>query len=404
MPPLRNHRESQPFSFPAYDMKSMGSRPLPALDAGEVLAMAASPEADPEMLLTIWIKSTCPRVKHALARNPATPVDALLRLWKTDPGAILENPVILVWEFAKPGSPRKILPASLQFSLYQFLLDRPEFDQHHNFISEDEVVRFLGKNGGARLKVPAHLVVRDERPAVRCALLEHAVRHLCENSGRPLGFPLEAIDALAGDSSQSVRHALLIAIAKDWIRPEPLDADHVVWLVSEMRARGGASFPRPIAQWPCLVSEMIERLSLGADEEWLAALARHPKASPGFHARMAANDSAAVRASVAASTRDEALLRGFFIDKNPLVRCGLASSPHLPRDLQMPLLESKDSRILLALLKNPATTSEILERLAGLPNLGIERLLRNHPNTPARILARLPQPYPDFSDHAADQP
>ena len=142
---------------------------------------------------------------------------------------------------------------------------------------------------------------------------------------------------------------------------------------------------------------------MGADDELIAVLAKHPHASLQFQSRMAAHNSALVRASVASSTRDEALMRKLFSDRDPLVRCGLASSQHLPSDLQWPLFNSKDSRILLALLKNPTTTPEILEQLAGLPNLGIARLLRKHPNTPTHIREALPKPYRDFSDRIANE-
>jgi hypothetical protein len=389
----RKIRESKPFAFPTYDLDSLRSRPLPTNDAEELLALAGSPDTDPKTLLTIWLKSCCPSVKHTLARNPSTPVSALLRLWALDPGAVLENPVVLLWEFTKPGSPQKILPPSIQYSLYQFLLDRPEFEQHRSYISEDEVVRMLGKKDGYRLKVPAHIVVRDERSSIRLVLLELTVQFQSEKLGRPVEFPATALNTLAADSSKPVLHALAVAMANRWILPEPFAPDFIFRLARHLHAKGEASIAHPIAQWPFLDSELVEHLAMGADDELIAVLAKHPNASQQFQSRMATHNSALIRASVASSTRDEALLRRLFSDRDPLVRCGLASSPHLPSDLQWPLFKSKDSRILLALLKNPITTPEILEQLAGLPNLGITRLLREHPNTPAHIREALPKPY-----------
>jgi hypothetical protein len=213
-------------------------------------------------------------------------------------------------------------------------------------------------------------------------------------------FPTSAIDALAADSSKPVLQALALALAKDWIRPEPFESECILRLAWHLRSSGKSSIYRPIAQWPFLDAQLVERLASGADEELIAVLVRHPKASLDFQTRMAAHESAVVRASVAASACDVVLLRRLFIDRNPLVRCGLASSPHLPSDLQWPLFESRDSRVLLALLKNPCTTPEILEKFAGLPHLGIERLLGEHPNTPPHIRVK---PYPGFPEHSNNE-
>ncbi len=363
--------------------------------------MAGTPESTPEALLTIWLKTNDERLKFALARNPSTPVEALFRLWAYDPGAILENPVVLLWEFTKPGSPQKILPASIRFSLYQFLLGRPDFERHASFISGEEVVRLLGKKDGYRLKVPAQRVVHDERSSVRLALLEYAVQFQSEKIGRPVGFSPTAIDALAADLSKPVLQALAGAIANGWIVPEPLDRDFILRLVWRLHANGGASIAQSIEKWSFLDSDLVEKLASGADDALLAVLARHPNAPLQFLSRMVDHNSAIVRASVAASIREEAQLRRLFLDHNPLVRCGVASSQHLPCDLQWRLLECKDSKVLLALLKNPATQPEILEHLAGLPHLGITHLLRKHPNTPAHVRDALPEPRADFWDFPA---
>ena len=232
----KNKHPESPFTFPVYDLNAFRSRPLPANGAEELLALAGSPDTGPETLLTIWLKSCCANVKHTLARNPSTPVSALLRLWALDPVAILENPVVLLWEFTKPGSPQKILPASIQFALYQFLLNRPEFEQHRTYISEDEVVRILGKKNGYRLKVPAHFVVRDERSSVRLALLEFVVQFQSENLGRPVEFPLTALNTLAADSSKPVLHALAVAMANRWILPETFAPDFIFRLARRLHA------------------------------------------------------------------------------------------------------------------------------------------------------------------------
>lgn len=393
----KNKQPESPFAFPSYDLNAFRSRPLPANSAEELLALAGSPDTDPETLLTIWLKSCCPSVKHTLARNPSTPASALLRLWALDPGAVLENPVVLLWEFTKPGSPQKILPSSLQYSLYQFLLERPDFEQHLNCISEEELVRMLGKKEACRLKVPAHVVSRDRRTRVRLALLEQTVRFQSENIGCPVGFPSAAIKDLASDSSKAVLHALAEALAQRWILPEPFEADFVLQLAWHLHSNGDASVARPISRWPFLDPDLVERLAEGADDDLLAALAKHPNASLKFQTCLAGHTAETVRASVASSTACESLHLRLFSDRNPIVRWSLAACPHLSIELQQRLFDSKDPRVLLALLKNRATVGGILEKLAALPHLGISNWLREHPNTPAHILVSLPTPFPQSS-------
>lgn len=378
-------KKPKPFPFPDYDLREFRSRRLPVTDPEELLAMASSPDTAPDSLIIIWLKSRSINVKHALARNPSTPVVALVRLWELDHGAILENPVVALWEFSKPGSTQKILPASLQYAFYQFLLECPDFEEHLNYVSEEEVVRMLVNNDGYRLKVPIHCVARDRRSRVRCALLQDTVRFESENIGRPVEFPVATLEALASDSSGPVLRALAVALAERWILPEPCDADFVIRLAWHLHSKGDPSISRPISRWPFLNEELVERLAVGADDELLADLAKHPKASVEFHTRLAGHDSEVIRAAVASSTTCEALQRRFFTDRNPPVRWGLASCPHLSPELQQGLFESKDPRVLLSLLKNPATLGGILEQLATLPNLGITFLLREHPNTPSHF-------------------
>lgn len=367
--------------------------PSGALPSGEqLLQFAADPSTHPDHLLEIHRTSKGNSVLHAaLARNPAAPIKLLQVLWKRDPAAILENPIVIFWEFSKPGSARQHLSVEVQFALYQHLLAQPEFDPSPHLVDPGRLAFSLGRPSRHALGIPLHQVVRDTRPNIRLQLLEHQVRHACRTLGCPVGFPHEAILALATGLDSDVDEALASALADDCLRPDPLDArflGRIARLLLDKRA-GSITIARHVAKWPCIDSEIVERLSRGADEHFLSVLAAHPQASPALQERLAAHALETVRAGLAAATPIAHLIRKLASDPDPFVRAALASSPHIPPDIQRLLFEKKDPRILQALLENPRTTPDILEAFSRLRFLSIQHHLRTHPNTPPHVRERL---------------
>jgi hypothetical protein len=370
--------------------KSLLSDALPS--GPELLKVAADPGTHPDLLIEIHKTSKRnPAIQAALARNPATPTKLLQVLWKKDLAALFENPIVTFWEFSKPGSAKQHLSVEVQFALYQHFLAQPEFDPAPHLVDPERLAFSLGRPSRHPLRIPLHQVVRDTRPKIRLQLLEHQVRHACRTLGRPVGFPHEAILALATGVDRDVDEALASALADDCLRPEPLDPPflgRIARLLLEKRA-ASMTIARNVAKWPCIDSEIVERLARRADEHFLSVLAAHPQASPALQERLAAHASETVRAGLAAATPIAHLIQKLASDSNQIVRAALASSPHIPHDIQRLLFEKKDPRILQALLENPRTAPDILEDFARLRFLSIEHRLRTHPNTPPHVRERL---------------
>lgn len=368
--------------------------PSPYQDLGDPLRFASNPASDSDYLGYFARTSKDPAVLAALARNPNTPLVRLGYLWEKDPQAILENPIVMLWDFTKPGSAKKKVPREAQYILYQHLLAQPEFDPRPEIIDEEWVAYFLERPRNIPFALPFHAVVRDGRLRIRLSLLRTCVKYISEWSRRAVEFPHHAIEVLANDSSSEVAEALAMAIGADWLRPDPLDMAflaHIARLL--MKREGGAGSLAPhVAKWPCLDADLIEGLARDADEKLLAILAAHPKASESFQERMASHSSELVRAGLAASTPIDSLIRQLATDANPSVRASLATSRHLTPEIQSVLFANKDSRIILGLLENPLTIPELIRAIGHLPHLSITDRLRNHPNTPPDILAILPRP------------
>jgi hypothetical protein len=100
---------------------------------------------------------------------------------------------------------------------------------------------------------------------------------------------------------------------------------------------------------------------------------------------LAMNDFPEVRAAVARFTRSSALQERFFGDPAPEVRAGLASSLHIPDDMQRRLIANRNAHIHQALLNNPRVLPEVLAYLAKLPHTGCKNQIFAHPNVPQDI-------------------
>lgn len=363
-------------------------------DPAEWSTFASDPASDSALLEALCESAPSPEILAALARNPATPFPKLRRLWMKDPAAILENPIVLLWEFTKAGSVRQKITRELQFRLYQHLLVQEVFDPKPALIELEVIVNRLERIHNARhLELPLHAFVRDDRYAVRRAILGYSLKRKSRSQGYPVAFPTSAIELLADDPNYQILAALAEAIAANWLRPEPMDSSFLARLAGKLVSRSGGphSIAVNVAKWPCLDADLVEKLARRADEKLLSVLAAHPSASDDFQARMASHESEIVRAGVAASARSVDLIHKLAMDSNPFVRASLATLRGLPPTLQQRLYESKDPRILQALLQNPSTTGKVLEEMYKLPFLPIGEFLRNHPNTPRHIIEKLPK-------------
>lgn len=352
--------------------------------------LAVDPATDSQVLAHLCALSEEPPVLRALARNPATPKIELMRLWRNDPGAILENAVVVLWEFSKPGSTSRMISRDVQFRLYQHLLSQEVFESKPEWIDPERIAYFLERPEQECFRLPLHSLVRDKNKIIRVALLDSCIKKAAASQGGPVPFPHEALESLAMDSSRDVAESFASAIAENCLRPEPMDSVFLIRLaeILLLKNKGSLSIAFQVAKWPCLNSNLIEKLARRADENMLAILAAHPQASENFQDRMACHHSEIVRSGVAASTRSETLMRKLVKDPDPFVRAKLATSPHLPSDLQRVLYERKDPRILQGLLQNQSTSGELLEAMARLPFLFIEKYIRTHPNTPPHVLER----------------
>jgi len=352
------------------------------VDASSDLEMAKDCMTPPDWLARA-ARSSDEAVLNAVARNPNTPKRELFRLWMKLPEAAAENPVVTLWEFTSSKSVSSVIPKRVLVSIYQGFLMRSGMSIPEALIPVEWRIYFLQSND-FEPRIPLHWFVRDPNVEVRLALLQRALQERFEKCG-PAPFPLESIELLLADAPLVIQEAFACAVAKKWIAVEEDSVEFLEKTARHLYSLELEILHEHLSQWECLPPDLITALSKHGAPRVLANLASLPRCTLADHEHLAMNDFPEVRAAVARFTRSSALQERFFGDPAPEVRAGLASSLHIPDDMQRRLIANRNAHIHQALLNNPRVLPEVLAYLAKLPYTGCKNQIFAHPNVPQDI-------------------
>jgi len=363
------------------DSASLGAPPL-SVDASSDLEMAKDCLTPPDWLARA-ARSSDEAVLNAVARNPNTPKRELFRLWMKFPEAAAENPVVTLWEFTSSKSVSSVIPKRILVSIYQGFLMQPGMSIPEALIPVEWRIYFLQSND-FEPRIPLHWFVRDPNVEVRLALLQRALQERFEKCG-PAPFPLESIELLLADAPLVIQEAFACAVAKKWIAVEEDSVEFLEKTARHLYSLELEILHEHLSRWECLPPDLIAALSKHGAPRVLANLASLPRCTLADHEHLAMNDFPEVRAAVARFTRSSALQERFFGDPAPEVRAGLASSLHIPDDMQRRLIANRNAHIHQALLNNPRVLPEVLAYLAKLPYTGCKNQIFAHPNVPQDV-------------------
>gem|GEM_PF-1830387 len=364
------------------DSASLGAPACLSVDASSDLEMAKDCMTPPDWLARA-ARSSDEAVLNAVARNPNTPKRELFRLWMKLPEAAAENPVVTLWEFTSSKSVSSVIPKRVLVSIYQGFLMRSGMSIPEALIPVEWRIYFLQSND-FEPRIPLHWFVRDPNVEVRLALLQRALQERFEKCG-PAPFPLESIELLLADAPLVIQEAFACAVAKKWIAVEEDSVEFLEKTARHLYSLELEILHEHLSQWECLPPDLITALSKHGAPRVLANLASLPRCTLADHEHLAMNDFPEVRAAVARFTRSSALQERFFGDPAPEVRAGLASSLHIPDDMQRRLIANRNAHIHQALLNNPRVLPEVLAYLAKLPYTGCKNQIFAHPNVPQDI-------------------
>lgn len=337
----------------------------------------------PSDWLAAAARSTDAEVLNAVARNPNTPKRELFRLWMMFPEAAVENPILTLWEFTSSDALSSNIPKKMLLNLYQGFLMRPGLGIPEVLIPVDWRIYFL-QCIDFQPRIPLHFFVRDPNLKVRLALLQRVLQEQFEKCG-PAPFPLESIELLLADAPLPILQAFARALAKKWIAVESGSLEFLEKTARHLYSLKPESLLKHLSRWECLPPDLITDISMRGTPRILVNLTALPRCTEAVYELLAGSGFPEVRAAVARFTRSTALQEQLFGDPSPQVRAGLASSLHIPDDMQRRLISRKNADVHQALMNNPRVLPEILAYLASLPYTGCKNKIFAHPNLPQDV-------------------
>lgn len=352
------------------------------MDASSDLEKAGDCQTPPDWLAAA-ARSTDEEVLIAVARNPNTPKRELFRLWMRFPEAAAENPILALWEFTSSDAISSKIPKKMLLNLYQGFLMRAGLAIPEVLIPVDWRIYFL-QCIDFQPRIPLHFFVRDTNLEVRLALLKKSFPHRFRESG-PVAFPLESLELLLAEAPMPILQAFARALAKKWIAVESDSLEFLEKTARHLYSLEPESLLKHLSRWECLPPNLITDISMRGTPRILVNLIALPRCKDADHERLAGSEFPEVRAAVARFTRSTELQERLFGDPAQEVRAGLASSLHIPDEMQRRLISKKNAYIHQALLNNPRVLPEILAYLASLPYTGCKNKIFAHPKLPQDV-------------------
>ncbi len=346
------------------------------------LELAQDCRTEPEWLSRAS-RSIDPVVLAAIARNPNTPKPVLFRLWAKFPEAVIENPVLTLWEFTSNGPLMAGIRREVIVSLYEAFLKTTGLVFPDTLLPVDWRIDFL-KKWPHQSNLPLHYFLRDPSENVRLVFLEHTLPSKIGHAGSE-SFPIESLENLLTDASPPIWKAFLFAVTNKWIGPQTENLSFWHETARRLHSFRWRGVNASLSRWESLPVDLIEAISVRAKPATLANLAALPNCPRSMHERFSTNDFEEVRAAVARFTPFPDLHDRFLSDPSFKVRAGLAASQHIVDDIQRRLIFPKNADIHLSLLNNPRALPEVLKILSELPNVDIKSKLLVHPNLPRDV-------------------
>ena len=331
-----------------------------ALDA--LINQASDPTTSPERLRSFYLPDRFEAVLQALAGNPNTPSEVLLRLIETHPNEFLQNPVLPLLSLEDPDFAKKI-PQQTALHLLRveaipvWLLD--EFAKGEKLVARAARLH-VGLAGEASEEWPAEVegVIKTSVDAASLRMAEYTSPYT-SSSGRddsPGTVSLDMIPTLPAWFIEPVIIGVVEGRHPFWSCALASSSEAARTTSHRMRRAGSSNALTSYAS-PDLDISVGELELLARGGVWARTLAaRHPNTPPDVLLQLAQD--------------------GFPVEENP----------NAPAALLQLVAEKENSRFAVA--RHPNTEAETLRRLANDKQNNVQVSVARHPNTPPEILSR----------------
>lgn len=351
-----------------------------------LLEEAQNPQTAPQRLRALASERS-PEVRRAVARNPNTPEDVLLRLAVHFPEEVLANPLIDLLLLVNPN-----WLAEIPGYARNRLLGHPQAPLHF--------LRWAARDGD-----PVALLALLQNPSVPPELVEPLTNHglpavaeAARLHGALESSPLErALWWSEADMDYlELRQMVLLGLAPAWIAPR-------------IAHESDAGLRLALLEQAHLPKEVLTAFLFDEDEAVRRAARQHPSTPPE-----AAELLDRLEAQLPVEAPFEALAQGTipfgtggspYTQSHYWMRQLLAQHPQTPPHLLERFLTDDDGRVRGALARNPAIPAYWLLQLAQDGDREVRQWVAAHPHTPPSILEQLAcDEYEEVRKAAAQNP
>jgi hypothetical protein len=354
---------------------------------------AENPNMEPELLRQL-ADSDDIAIREAVAANPNTPTEVLLKLAEAFPQQFLNNPVLSLLLLENPNFAAEIPYYALlnllkQPELPDFLLSsaathaNPEIlylvAKHPN--TPDRALEEMARRNPKDTPLGLSIIKREDvSERVLSLLVEYsaiAVR-LCLAKNPAISPNILAKLAIVREANPNFQQEIYLKLAKN--PNTPIQVIYGLLKKCDRKIKQGISqrSDLPMSIIIELASDfqiqatnsLAKNLSIGADV--LMELANHPE--------LRVQQMVVRHPNVPQSLLDRAV-------KTAELRQYVAENPSTPADLLVELVQSGEEEILRAIATNPNTTASVLESIAKTHSHDI--LIAKHPNATTKLLQQI---------------
>lgn len=340
----------------------------------DLIAIASDPSTPAERLISL-ADAPQTEIHRALARNPNTPVDLLQHFWETHPDCILENPVLTLWEFTKPGFAVEVIGNKTLFRLYTHL--RRQGGELPAHIFQSKTIAALARVGLMHFDSAVfEFLPFESDPAIRLRMVEnpsnlrlfdiyqsYAPDHIWELFSTDPHPDVREQFAILIRSAHTIhapkRLEILSKAARLLARDERIEIHlhlaHCPYLPADLveQLSGSADARIREALTGCLFSPLPVRKNLAKDPDENVRLSLTRKSSlPEIHAILLSDPSAKVRKALAENaslSRD--ILQKFNLWDSPEVVSSLFCNPKTGQAMQLKILNGAVLEVQEAVLR-----------------------------------------------------
>ena len=294
-------------------------------------------------------------VRRQVAFNPSAPESLLRELWATWPEAILENPIIDVWELTGAAPLYKRLDQEGLWAWYHYLIRSGQHEKIEINIPENVRLGFPFKHrsleywlcedpsvhvrirlaGASRYPEVQARLVMDPVREVRIALAEN--RHLSTYSHR----------VMASDPSKDV----MIALAQNTLFSENIEnaGFGILALFEDEDVRAAAASnpktPQYVLERDCIRDES-EKVKIGAALNPSLGKKLHRQMQTKLHLEMNVRRERNIVVALASNRAADAdFLTELATSKNRAYRSAAAANPNTPEELQLALYNDDSEKV-----------------------------------------------------------